>query len=97
MRRRYRYIFNATSGGVWSSSTPSVATIGSTGLATGVSAGTTTISYLISTGCGSALATTTLNVETMPSAGVISGSTALCLGTTATLASTVSGESGAAG
>lgn len=82
---------DGTSGGVWLSSTPSIASIGSTGIATGISAGTTTISYLITTGCGSALATTTLNVETMPSAGVISGSTTLCVGTTTVLSCSVSG------
>lgn len=42
-----------TAGGTWSSSTPSVATVGSTtGIVTGVSAGTTTITYTITaTGC----------------------------------------------
>ncbi len=43
---------NATSGGAWSSSAPSIATVNpSSGLVTGVSSGTATITY--STGCGS--------------------------------------------
>lgn len=39
------------SGGTWSSSTTTVATIGTAGLVTGVAAGTTTISYTVSTNC----------------------------------------------
>lgn len=43
---------SATIGGTWSSSTPSVATVGSsTGIVTGIAAGTTTITYTIGTGC----------------------------------------------
>src|ERR1043165_1323505 len=47
----YTTLSDTTAGGVWTSSDPSIATIGSTGILTGVSAGTTVISYV--TGSGS--------------------------------------------
>ncbi len=51
---------NSTAGGVWSSSNTGVATISASGLVTGVSAGNTTISYLvtISAGCSKAVTAT---------------------------------------
>lgn len=42
---------NATSGGTWSSSNTGVATITTSGVVTGVSSGTTTITYVLSNGC----------------------------------------------
>jgi hypothetical protein len=43
---------NTTSGGTWSSSVPSRATIGSaSGIVTGMSTGTSNITYMMSTGC----------------------------------------------
>ncbi len=43
---------NTTAGGAWSSSTPAIATVGSsTGIVSGLTAGTTTISYTLPTGC----------------------------------------------
>jgi uncharacterized protein YjdB len=57
-------LYDAVSGGTWSSSTPSIATISSTGIVTGVAAGTTTITYTV-TGCsGPAYATTVVTVTT---------------------------------
>jgi len=54
---------DATAGGAWSSSNPSVATIGSTGVVTGRAAGTATISYTMPTGCA---ATRAITVEVLP-------------------------------
>ncbi|MCF8450217.1 MAG: Ig-like domain-containing protein, partial [Taibaiella sp.] len=73
-------------GGTWSSSTTSVATIGSTGLVTTISAGTTIISYTNSNGCAS---TKTVTVHAMPSA--ITGTLLVCIGNTSALASTPGG------
>ena len=70
---------NATSGGVWSSGSTSVATIDGAGLVTGVSAGTTVISYAVS-GC-TAMRTVTVN----PLPASISGSTSVCIGSVITL------------
>ncbi|MBL7689949.1 MAG: Ig-like domain-containing protein, partial [Flavipsychrobacter sp.] len=77
-----------TTGGTWSSSTPAVASITSTGLATGASVGTTTISYTVGTGC---VRTAVVTVSTTPAAGTISGPSSVYAGTTTTYSSTVSG------
>lgn len=71
---------NGTSGGTWSSSNSSVATIGSTGFVTAVATGITTISYSLPSGC---VATKSFTVVTTPSA--ISGSNNICLSATTTL------------
>ena len=69
---------DAPAGGAWSSSATAVATIGSgTGVLTGVSAGTLTITY--NTGCGTA-ATKALTVNPTPSAGTITSPGGSCPG-----------------
>lgn len=50
------------SGGIWSSSDPTVATISSGGLVTGISAGTAMISYSITSSCGLTHATKIITV-----------------------------------
>jgi trimeric autotransporter adhesin len=86
---------DATSGGTWSSSNTSVATVGSgTGVVTGVATGTATISYTLAGGS----ATVTVTVGTAPSA--ISGTAAVCAGATVTLTDATSSgtwSSGATG
>lgn len=74
--------------GTWTSSTPGVATINSsTGVATGVVAGTTTITYAItSTGC---YITDVLTVNDAPAA--ITGPTTVCESGTITLSETSTG------
>ena len=75
-------VIDMESGGTWTSSNTSAATITGTGLVTGVAAGTTTISYVIS-GCP-AMATFTVN----PKPGAIIspiGDTMLCPGDMAML------------
>ncbi|MES2703070.1 MAG: T9SS type A sorting domain-containing protein [Bacteroidota bacterium] len=81
---------NATTGGTWSTSTTIVASVGaSTGIVTGNTLGTATISYVLgSTGC---LATAVVTVSGTVSAGTISGPSTLCVGSSGTLTSTVSG------
>lgn len=74
-------LFDATTGGTWSSSTPAVATVSATGVVTGMSPGTATISYTNS--CGSATRVVTVNAG--PAA--IAGPSSLCVGGTATLSS----------
>ena len=75
---------DVTGGGTWSSSAPAVATatiIGSgVGAVGGVSGGTATISYILSTGCA---ATTVVTVNPVPSA--ITGTARVCEGLTTTL------------
>ncbi len=55
---------NATGGGSWSSSNSTLASV-SGGAVTGLSAGTTTISYTVSTACSSASATKVVTVNSM--------------------------------
>ncbi len=83
---------STVSGGTWSSSNTAVATINSSGVVTGVGAGTTTISYTVTNSCGSATATSSLTVGTAPTtAGTIRGVTSLCPGGSSTLNDSVSG------
>ncbi len=68
-------------GGVWSSSTPGVGTISATGVVTGISAGTTTISLTFTGICGSASSTQVVTVTT-GSVGPISGPATVTAGGT---------------
>ncbi len=73
---------NALAGGTWASSTPSVATIGSSsGIVSGVSVGTSTITYTVSTGC-----TALLVITVVATPAPITGASAVCQGSTITLA-----------
>ncbi len=81
------------SGGTWGSSTPSVATISSTGDVTGVSAGGTSIFYSVTNACGTATTGFSFSVNPLPNAGALSGATAICNGHSSTLSSTISGGS----
>ncbi len=74
--------------GVWSSSNTSVATVTSSGLVSGVSTGTTTISYLVGSICP---ATRVLTVSTTPSA--ITGPSSICTGVASTLTESAFGGS----
>ncbi|WP_051364373.1 Ig-like domain-containing protein, partial [Flavobacterium limnosediminis] len=71
----------------WTTSNASVATIDAAGLVTGVSAGTTTITYVDSNGCST---TTIVDVLSSPTASIsISGASTICTGTTTDI--TISG------
>lgn len=73
--------------GPWSSSNTGIATVNSSGLVTGISAGTVTITHtLTSTGC---YKTAVVTVNAVP--GAISGTTDLCLGQTYTLTASPAG------
>ncbi len=80
---------DVSSGGSWSSSNPLVATIGTgTGIITGLSAGTTSVSYTLSDGCATGF---TFTVNTMPAP--ITGPTTLCQSQLANLSDAVAGGS----
>jgi uncharacterized protein YjdB len=86
---------NPTTGGTWNSSNTSIATVGSTGVVTGVAAGTAAISYTVAGGS----ATTIVTVNALPTAGTITGTPSVCQGNTATLSTAATGgvwSSGAA-
>jgi uncharacterized protein YjdB len=82
---------NAVSGGTWSSSNAGVATISGSGVVTPVAVGTTTISYTMTNGCGTAVATKITTVTSIPSAGTITGTALVCTGYTTTLSNAVTG------
>jgi len=83
---------DAAPGGVWSSGTTAVATIGSTGIAAGVFGGTSAISYSVTNACGTAVATTTVTINPLPPVGAISGSDIVCaLASTTPLSDAIAG------
>jgi uncharacterized protein YjdB len=85
---------NNSSGGTWSSSTHSVATIDpNTGVVTGVGQGNTTISYTVTTSCGTATANYSVAVNPVPNAGAITGTNYLCVGSSTTWYSNIAGGS----
>lgn len=80
---------DATASGVWSSASPTVATVGTTGDVTGVAAGTSTISYTVSDACTSVSSTLDVTVNPMPA--MITGTFELCSGSITTLADATTG------
>ncbi len=87
-------------GGSWTSGATGIATVNTSGMVVGVSGGSVTISYAVSNSCGSAVATHTMSVSPLPSAGTISGPASLCPGATISLSASVAGgtwSSGVAG
>lgn len=78
-----------TIGGSWSSSNTAVATVNSfTGLVTGIAAGTSVISYIISSG---EISTIVVTIDAAPNAGIINGVSSVCVGSSISLTDSVSG------
>jgi uncharacterized protein YjdB len=82
---------NTTTGGVWTSSVTGVATVGSTGVVSGIGPGTATISYIVTTGGCSATATRIVTVNPLPNAGTITGTATACAGSTTPLSNSTTG------
>ena len=77
---------DATGLGVWTSANPTYGTVSTSGVVTGLSAGVLTISYAVTNSCGTATATTTLNVTAGVVVAPVTGSTfAVCSGSNITL------------
>jgi gliding motility-associated-like protein len=77
--------FSSTvSGGAWTSSNTAVATVNSSGVVTGVAAGTATITYTVTGtgGCSNATATRTVTINALPSAPTVSSPQLICPGNT---------------
>ncbi|MES2287062.1 MAG: Ig-like domain-containing protein [Bacteroidota bacterium] len=82
------YSSNGDIGGTWSSTNLSVATVDAFGLVTAVSAGTTNITYTVSSGCNNPFSSIlALTVDPDVNAGIVSGTTPLCIGATANFTS----------
>jgi len=78
--------------GAWSSSNTAVATVNATtGVITALTAGTSTITYSISGGCGTATAQKQITVNALPVLTAISGATTICKNATTTFTNTTSG------
>ena len=84
------YTSTGTAGGSWSSSNTAVATVNpSSGVVTAISAGTSNITYTVNSGCGSpASSFATVTVSPNVTAGTVSGTSPLCIGTSTTYTST---------
>lgn len=77
------------SGGSWSNDGTTATVAG--GIVSGIAAGTTTISYAVTNGCGTATTIRTLTVNPLPVAGTISGADSVCTAATTTLSTTLAG------
>lgn len=77
-------------GGSWSTTTGNAA-VGSIGDVTGVTPGTDTVVYTLTDGCGTDTAAYEITVLPFPSAGIITGKSAVCKGSTITLSDAVAG------
>jgi uncharacterized protein YjdB len=77
---------SATTGGVWSSGSTTIAIGSLSGVVTGVATGVADISYTIGTGC-----TVTNSITVNPLPASVSGSGDVCVGSTITLSNTTSG------
>jgi len=80
---------NATTGGTWSSSNNTIATVGSTGIVTGVSSGVDIITY--SGGTGTVPYTHVVTVNPLPAPISGSSSTGICAGSTVALTDATTG------
>ncbi len=83
---------DSTAGGVWSITNTS-ASISDSGIVTGITRGLDTVKYSVTFTCGTVVITAPITVNPLPHAGVINGSTSVCMGTTLNLTDTTSGGS----
>jgi uncharacterized protein YjdB len=83
---------DSLAGGTWSSSDATIATIDpATGVVTGVAAGTTIVTYSVSSVCGTSYVTATNTVNALPTVAAIAGTATGCIGTTSTLTDATTG------
>ncbi len=79
--------------GVWSSYSPALATVGTSGIVTGAATGTSIITFAVTNSCGTDYATAVVTINPLPFAGTITGLKIVCPGGTATLSDAVTGGS----
>ena len=85
-------LYDATVGGTWSTTATTVTVNGTSGVVTGVSAGTAEITYTVTNICGTTYSTMVI-YSGSPSAGTIHGADSVCLGFTITLSDNTAGGS----
>jgi hypothetical protein len=76
---------DADGGGTWVSGTPSVATVSTSGVVSGVAGGSTVITYTATVTCGVASTTKTITVNALPVVSSILGSSTVCMASTVAL------------
>ena len=76
-------------GGVWSASNGFATVAG--GIVTGVAAGIDTISYAVTNTCGTAVVSAVITVNPLPDAGITTGPSSVCIGSSITLSNTIVG------
>ena len=86
---------DSTIGGEWSSLTPSIATVSTAGVVTGVSAGTVTIRYTVTNagGCSNSISTT-VTVNALPTQFTVTGGGSYCTGGSGVAVGLSSSQSG---
>jgi hypothetical protein len=82
---------DTTSGGVWSSSNNTIATVSASGAVSVLAPGTVTISYINGNSCGYDTATHDIVIAPQPFADTITGALLGCVGSLITLTDTASG------
>ncbi len=81
-------LIQTTGGGTWYSSNPAKGSISTSGVLTGISGGTTTISYAATNTCKT---TRVVTVDVTAVAGEINGTSTICVSATASLTDTATG------
>ncbi len=82
---------SATPGGTWMSTAPAVATVSASGIVTGISAGTTDISYTTTNACGTSSANVIVTVSAASPVAPITGTMSICDGAATTLSNATPG------
>ena len=82
---------SVTTGGVWSSSNTSAATVSNNGQVSGVATGTTIINYSLTNTCGTTTQTMNITVNDLPVVNTISGNNNICVNNTTQLIETTTG------
>ena len=76
-------------GGTWVSRLTDVATISSSGVVYGISAGVDTVTYSISNSCGTVFSVYPFTVMPIPEAGTITGMSSVCVGSSIALSDSI--------
>jgi trimeric autotransporter adhesin len=84
---------DVTTGGSWSSANTSIATVNTSGVVTGLIAGSATISYTYTNSCGTVAATSIVTVNPLPAVNTITGTATVCAEATTTLNDITTGGS----
>lgn len=82
---------STVTGGTWSSGTPGVGTVSTSGVVTGITAGSTNITYTVTGPCGTATATVSVTVGTSLTVAPIIGADSVCVSQTITLTDATGG------